>query len=165
MGKEGLHSSLFTITLDAYGYTFVGKGTEYTSDYEASIYQALRALQGYTVPVYLGDIYLRQNIYYLPSLAIVHISLMSWGGKALKEDECSFFKNEIDQTRSEISDAGIEHLDERASNMLWNKEVQRVMFIDFGRAQVTRKRKSSDRKPPSSKSKRQRINMRYEVVV
>jgi hypothetical protein len=55
MGKEGLHSSLFTITLDAYGYTFVGKGTEYTSNYEARIYQALRALQGYAVPVYLGD--------------------------------------------------------------------------------------------------------------
>lgn len=76
MGKEGLHGSLFTITLDAYGYTFVGKGTEYTSNYEAGIYRALEALQGYAVPVYLGDIYLWQNIYYLPTRAIVHISLM-----------------------------------------------------------------------------------------
>lgn len=80
MGKEGLHGSLFTITLDAYGYTFVGKGTEYTSNYEAGIYRALEALQGYAVPVYLGDIYLRQNIYYLPTRAIVHISLMSLRG-------------------------------------------------------------------------------------
>lgn len=71
--------------------------------------------------------------------------LMAWGGKALKEDERSF-KNEIDRTRSEISGAGIEHLDERAPNMLWNEEVQRVMFVDFGRARVTRRRKPSGRK-------------------
>jgi hypothetical protein len=36
--------------------------------------------------------------------------------------------------------------------MLWNDEVQRVIFIDLGRAKVTRKRKSSGRKPYSSKS-------------
>lgn len=72
--------------------------------------------------------------------------LNTGGGKALKEDECSFFKNEIDRTRSEISDAGIEQLDERAPNMLWNEEVQRVMFVDFGRARVTRRRKPSGRK-------------------
>ncbi|KAH2761581.1 hypothetical protein KXW10_000403 [Aspergillus fumigatus] len=148
MGKEGLHGSQFAITLDAYGYAFVAKGTEYTSNYKARIYQALKALQGY----------------YLPTRAIVHTTLMSWGGKALKEDECSFF-NEIGRTRSEISDSGIEHLDERAPNMLWNEEVQRVMFIDSGRAQVTQKRKSSGRKPHSSKPKRQRMAMRYEVVV
>lgn len=83
----------------------------------------------------------------------------------MKRDEYSFFKNEIDRTRSEISDAGIEHLDERAPNMLWNEEMQRVMFIDFGRAQVTRRRKSSGRKPHSSKSSRQRMAMPYELVV
>ncbi|KAH2751090.1 hypothetical protein KXV94_002597 [Aspergillus fumigatus] len=86
-------------------------------------------------------------------------------GKSLKRDEYSFFKNEIDRTRSEISDAGIEHLDERAPNMLWNEEMQRVMFIDFGRAQVTRRRKSLGRKPHSSKSSRQRMAMPYELVV
>jgi hypothetical protein len=49
--------------------------------------------------------------------------LMALGGKVWKEDLCSFFKNETDWTRSELSDAGIEHLDERAPNMLWNDEV------------------------------------------
>jgi hypothetical protein len=46
--------------------------------------------------VYLGDIYLPQNIYYLPTCAIVHMCLMALGGKVWKEDLCSFFKNETD---------------------------------------------------------------------
>ncbi|KAB8070337.1 hypothetical protein BDV29DRAFT_160578 [Aspergillus leporis] len=121
----------------------VAKDTVETFHYEARTYHALQTLQGYAVPVYLGDIYLRQNIYYLPTRAIVHICLMAWGGKA-----------------SKLSDDGIEHLDERAPNMLWNDEVQRVMFIDFGHAKATRKRKSSGLKRHSSKSKGQKIAMR-----
>jgi hypothetical protein len=39
------------------------------------------------------------------------------------------------------------------------------MFIDFSRAKVTQKQKFSGWKLHSSKSKRQRMAMRYEVVV
>jgi hypothetical protein len=73
--KKDYMALCLPLPFDAYGYTFVGKGTEYTSNYEARIYQALEALQGYAVPVYLGNIYLRQNIYYLPTRAIVHIKV------------------------------------------------------------------------------------------
>jgi hypothetical protein len=119
----------------------LAKDTVGTFHYVARIYHALQTLQGYAVPVYLGDIYLPQNIYYLPTRAIVHMCLMAPGQKGV-EDQRSFFKDEIDRTKSGLSDAGIERLDERAPNVLWNEEVQRVMFIGFGRAKVTRKRKS-----------------------
>ncbi|KAE8352571.1 hypothetical protein BDV28DRAFT_134969 [Aspergillus coremiiformis] len=143
IGKEGLHGSLFAIQLQTYGYTLIGKGTEYQSRHEGTIYRKLKALQGLAVPVYLGDIDLR-NVYYTDSgREIIHISLMAWGGDALQENNCARLQHCIDRTNAEIRNAGVFHLDLRPPNFLWNEEMQRVMFIDFGRATTRQKRKAS----------------------
>jgi hypothetical protein len=48
---------------------------------------------------------------------------MPWAGKAL-EDHCSFLRKKLtEQDPNSLIDAGIERLDERALNMLWNDEV------------------------------------------
>ncbi|KAH2020787.1 hypothetical protein KXV43_002563 [Aspergillus fumigatus] len=145
--KGGLHGSLFAITLEAYGYTFVGKGTTYSSVFEGDVYRKLRHLQGSAVPVYLGDIHLQRNVYCLgPKRIIVHMSLMAYGGVSLETSGRRDLNEHIALTKAEIQEAGVEHLDQRPANMLWNAEAQRVMFIDFGRAAINEKRKVS---PPA----------------
>ncbi|KAK2787209.1 hypothetical protein FQN52_007298 [Onygenales sp. PD_12] len=138
-GKEGLHGALFALTLDPYGYTFVGKGTTYSSNYESKVYEHLRSVQGSAIPVYLGDIYLTKSVYYLrPDYVIVHMGLMAWGGQDFQSARPSHIDEgeQIARTRDEINAAGIEHLDEGNLNMLWNEELQRVLFIDFGRVRI-----------------------------
>ncbi|ODM16448.1 hypothetical protein SI65_07955 [Aspergillus cristatus] len=134
LGKERLHGSLFAITLDTYGYTFVDKGTEYDSHYEGDIYQMLKQLQGTAIPVYLGDIYLRESVYFLgPFCEIIHMSLMAWVGESIDDKHYSRWDTEIRQTVGEVYEVGVEHLDVRSENLLWSEEMQRVMLVDFGR--------------------------------
>lgn len=40
--KGGLHGPLFIITLEAYGYNFLGKGTTYSSHCEGDVYRKLK---------------------------------------------------------------------------------------------------------------------------
>lgn len=56
--KGGLYGSLFTITPQVYGYTFISKGTIYSSLFKGDIYQKLRHLQGSAILVYLSNIHL-----------------------------------------------------------------------------------------------------------
>ena len=162
LGEGGLHGFIFAITLDMYGYTFIGKGTEYNSLYEGNIYQILQHLQGSAVPVYLGDIYLRDNVYFLdPFRVIIHMSLMAWAGEDLEGERYSTLSAEIQRTQTEVQEAGIEHLDVRCENLLWNEEMKRVMLIDFGRVNILRKRKDPDLSSVSQNSKKRafkRIN-------
>ncbi|KAL1953417.1 hypothetical protein VTO42DRAFT_2824 [Malbranchea cinnamomea] len=161
-GKEGLHGALFKLTLEPYGYTFVGKGTTYESNYEGKIYEHLKELQGSAVPVYLGEIYLREMVYYLRAFcAIIHMTLMAWGGDDLSIDTQDRAQ-QIARTRDEIRATGVIHLDERDLNMLWNPEVQRVQFIDFQRAKIIspgkQKRKlSGPGATHSKKGKREKV--------
>ena len=42
----------------------------------------------------------------------------------------------IQQTVADVRQAGIDQMDVRSPNLLWNREAQRVMLIDFERAAV-----------------------------
>ncbi|KAF3347224.1 hypothetical protein VdG2_04625 [Verticillium dahliae VDG2] len=67
---SGARGVLFQVTMIAYGYTFVGKGTVQAFirdlEHEAAVYERLRSIQGANVPVFLGAIDLRpmKKIYY-----------------------------------------------------------------------------------------------------
>ncbi|KAK7959744.1 uncharacterized protein PG986_004598 [Apiospora aurea] len=82
----GARSVLFKVTLLAYGYTFVSRGTvqAFVEDlgHEAAVYRRLRPLQGAYVPVFLGAIDIRpmnKVCYYNHRVSVVHITLLSWG--------------------------------------------------------------------------------------
>ena len=64
--------------------------------------------------------------------------LMSWGGEAADEDEAvkgmAGMQEEIQRTVAEVRRAGVDQMDVRSPNLLWNREAQRVMLIDFKRA-------------------------------
>ncbi|KAK6843944.1 hypothetical protein PG987_004804 [Apiospora arundinis] len=59
LDKGGARGVLFKVTLLAYGYTFIGKGTvpAFMEDleHEAKVYQALQPLQGRVTPIFLGQ--------------------------------------------------------------------------------------------------------------
>ena len=70
------------------------------------------------------------------------MSVMAWGGKDLygvSAEERAALKSEIKRTEDGFIAAGVEHLDLRDANMLWNEVVKRVMFIDFGRTKIKQK--------------------------
>jgi len=139
LSLQGARGSLFRITLVSHGYVFVGKGTvhAFVPDllHEGKIYQQLKAIQGKAVPVCLGNIDLLE-IYYLDvRVYILHMLLMSWGGTTIdKSEDISGLQAEIRRTVSEVQREGIDQCDVRSPNLLWNRETQRVMLIDFERA-------------------------------
>lgn len=63
LAESGARGVLFRVTLLAYGYTFVGKGTvrAFIKDleHEAAVYSRLKPIQGVNIPVFLGTIDLR----------------------------------------------------------------------------------------------------------
>ena len=135
---QGSRGRLFQITLASHGYTFVGKGTRdvFVSDlrHEGRMYDRLRSFQGKKVPVYLGNIDLEQPWLDL-GVRIIHMLLLSWGGERV--DKFKGVKNlemEVKRFESEVARLGVQHGDLRRPNMLWNEEVDGVMFIDLERA-------------------------------
>ena len=133
--QQGLRGALFRITLASHGYTFVGKATREVYvpalQHEGRIYDRLESIQGKRIPVYLGNIDLKRPWHDL-HVRLIHMLLMSWGGeRADKVKEASSLQMEICQFEDEIERLGVRHNDLISDNILWNDEVQGMMFIDF----------------------------------
>ncbi|CAG9955352.1 unnamed protein product [Clonostachys rosea f. rosea IK726] len=144
----GARGALFKITLLAYGYTFIGKGTveAFILDlkHEALVYKRLEKVQGTYVPVFLGAIDLRalgRTYYYALRVDVVHLSFMSWGGVGLRDidatglDEASVTGMAIRSMKA-IHQEGVVHMDARRENTLLNPETRGVMIIDFERSRL-----------------------------
>ncbi|KAL8647563.1 MAG: hypothetical protein Q9210_005485 [Variospora velana] len=145
---NGARGMLFKLSLASHGYTFVGKATiEYwipELTHEGRVYHRLRKLQGHLIPVYLGNIDL-DTPWYGPGVHLVHMLLMSYAGEYIKNPIADQEQQETD-FRSAIAAFGVRHRDMRFSNMLWNQELERLMFIDFERSVIATKRKVIDLK-------------------
>ncbi|KAL8766391.1 MAG: hypothetical protein Q9209_006825 [Squamulea sp. 1 TL-2023] len=83
LGLSGARDFLFRVTLASHGYVFVAKGTtgrlRPRLRHEEKIFEHLKALQGTTIPVHLGNINLVHR-YFLDWHPIKHFLLLSWGG-------------------------------------------------------------------------------------
>ncbi|OAA71711.1 Protein kinase-like domain protein [Akanthomyces lecanii RCEF 1005] len=146
LGEVGSRGALFRVSLIAYGYVFICKGTvrAFIKDlqHETAVYQRLRPLQGVSVPVSLGSIDLRpmNKIYYYDHrVYIVYMWFMSWGGYKLDHLDLADHVGaklaaKTLQSLHTIHQAGVVHKDVRRSNMLFNPETNRVMIIDFERS-------------------------------
>ncbi|KAL8724501.1 MAG: hypothetical protein Q9166_007914 [cf. Caloplaca sp. 2 TL-2023] len=140
---NGARGMLFKLCLASHGYTFVGKATiEYwipELTHEGRVYQRLRKLQGHLIPVYLGNIDL-ETPWYGPGVHLVHMLLMSYAGESIKdpiddqEQQETYFENTI-------AVFGVRHRDMRFRNMLWSRELEKLMFIDFERSAMATKPK------------------------
>ncbi|EEU38623.1 uncharacterized protein NECHADRAFT_12141, partial [Fusarium vanettenii 77-13-4] len=146
LGKHGARGVLFKVTLLAYGYTFVCKGTvqAFIKDlgHEAAVYKRLERIQGVSVPVFLGAIDLRplKKVYYYDHrVYIVHMTFLSWGGDGIDEIEVTAdmgrtLKDKLLKSLRAIHEEDVVHKDVRSANMLVNRETDSVMLIDFERA-------------------------------
>ncbi|KAI4120290.1 MAG: hypothetical protein LQ338_007120 [Usnochroma carphineum] len=154
----GARGMLFQLTLTSYGYTFVGKGTieQYIPDLqnEHRMYQQLRPLQGNLIPVCLGSIDLDVPWYDL-NIEVIHILLMSYGGEAINRAREVEEREQVRQFEMAIAMRGVTHQDIRCLNMLWNKELGRLMFIDFERSTIKIEARALQEIKPNSKRKQQ----------
>ena len=145
LGLQGARGALFKVTLASHGYTVVAKGTvrAFVKDlqHEVRVYQRLEPIQGFSVPVCLGNIDLAEPYYYDMGVRIIHMMLLSWAGDCLhKGSACGMDKSdlaeEVARSVKAIHRAGVLHLDVRAPNICWSYEIGRVMLIDFERSQI-----------------------------
>ncbi|WQF90548.1 Putative tyrosine-protein kinase, active [Colletotrichum destructivum] len=148
LGQGGARGVLFKVSLLAYGYTFVSKGTvrAFVKDleHEAAVYERLQPIQGIHVPVFLGaiDLRLMDRIYYYDHrVYVVHMTFLSWGGYDL--DSTGIVGGGDEQLEGKamrslraIHQQGVVHKDVRTANMLFNAEINGVMMIDFERAML-----------------------------
>ncbi|KAL9596728.1 MAG: hypothetical protein Q9219_005603 [cf. Caloplaca sp. 3 TL-2023] len=134
---QGSRGMLFRLSLDPHGYTLVGKGTIrlYRRDLkrEGRMYRRLNQFQGRSIPVYLGNIDLDIPWYGLCT-EIIHMLLLSFGGQALKDYPTQEQDAQAKAFEKALAAQGVRHRDMRFPNMLWNEELQRLIFIDFERA-------------------------------
>ncbi|KAH7112671.1 hypothetical protein EDB81DRAFT_922641 [Dactylonectria macrodidyma] len=146
LGKHGARGVLFKVTLLAYGYTFVCKGTVQAFigdlEHEAAVYKRLERIQGVNVPVFLGVVDLRplKRVYYYDHrVYIVHMTFLSWGGDDIDEIEITAdmrrtLEGKLLGSLRAIHEEGVVHKDVRSANTLVNRETDSVMLIDFERA-------------------------------
>ncbi|TGJ78137.1 hypothetical protein E0Z10_g10626 [Xylaria hypoxylon] len=144
----GARGALFKVTLLAYGYTFISKGTVQAFipdlEHEARVYERLKDVQGVHVPVFLGAIDLRslnRTYYYDFRVDIVHLCFMSWGGLSLRDvQDLDRNKSTLQpmavETMRAIHQQGVVHKDARYENILFNPQTGGVMLIDFERSQL-----------------------------
>ncbi|KAL9593855.1 MAG: hypothetical protein Q9219_007351 [cf. Caloplaca sp. 3 TL-2023] len=140
LGLQGATGRLFKLTLASHGYTFVAKGT--TRDFiadskrEARVYQHLKARQGKTIPVYLGNIDLVRP-WIGGGLYISHMLLMSFAGqcvlRASGASNLGLIKDEAVRFDEECVQMGALHTDTMFPNIMWNEERKNIMFVDFDR--------------------------------
>jgi hypothetical protein len=150
LDQQGARGAIFRVTLSAYGYTFLAKGTVpvFVEDlaHEAAVYQRLEHLQGVCVPVFLGAVKLEHPYYYDFGVRIGHMVFLSWAGHCLNEKKISemmqhdMLSQELIRSLSAVHSAGVLQADVRAPNALWNGETDRVFVIDFERAHIVNDR-------------------------
>jgi hypothetical protein len=173
----GARGVLFRVTLLAYGYTFVSKGTvsAFVPDleHEAAVYRRLRSLQGVCVPVFLGAIDLRdlgRTYYYALKVRIIYMMLLAWGGEPVAvccdDDQLPIaalpraagtagtagaveaWKEALNRSVRALHAMGVTHSDLRRANLLWSAETRRIMIIDFERAVLASLRPAQARRHP-----------------
>ncbi|KAL8659931.1 MAG: hypothetical protein Q9202_006886 [Teloschistes flavicans] len=140
---QGSRSMLFKVSLASHGYTFVGKGTRdvFVVDLklEAQMYHRLHALQGIDIPVHLGSIDLTVPFRQIGGVRIIHMLLLAYGGVSLdRAGEIDDLYSRVREFKDKIALLGITHQDLELRNMLWNPELQCVLFIDFERSTLAK---------------------------
>jgi len=138
---HGSRGGLLKISLSAWGYTFVAKGTEERHVqhlcHEEEVYRQLRSIQGKHVPVCLGIIKL-QRAYHYSGARLSRLLLLSWGGRRLSaltnQNFRPHFPHMAEKALCAIHRLRVQHNDAEPRNMLFDPATQTFMFVDFERS-------------------------------
>lgn len=140
---KGSRGALFKVRLSSHGYTLLAKGMEEDDrDHlvqECRVYQHVRSIQGIHVPVCMGMVDLKLPYYY-DSGIYVTILLLSWGGRSIYE----YLNRATADAISDKAGAALQalhklkvlHKDAEPRNMLWDERHDRLMLVDFERAEI-----------------------------
>ncbi|KAL8904762.1 MAG: hypothetical protein Q9207_003056 [Kuettlingeria erythrocarpa] len=178
LGLQGARGMVFKLSLASHGYTIIGKATIdfYVPEliHERRVYQRLRGLQGDLIPVCLGNIDL-VHPWYCPGTHLVHMLLLSYGGEPIREIRAND-EARVTQFEMALQTLGVRHEDTRPENMLCNREIGQLMFIDFERSFIiskisivptrgTKKRKAEEQLSPSHDDLNQTAKVRKNPAV
>lgn len=131
-----------------YGYTFVGKGTIQAFipdlEHEGDVYRRLKPIQGAYVPVLLGTINLRalgRTYYFEHRVYIIHLTLLSYGGESIRHISRQAYpanlrKKHLSKILHMVHQQGVVHEDIRADNILFCRDINETMLIDFERSKL-----------------------------
>ncbi|KAG6105893.1 hypothetical protein E4U13_007666, partial [Claviceps humidiphila] len=163
----GARGAFFKVTLLAYGYTFVSKGTVAGHikhlEHETRVYERLKPIQGRYVPVFLGTIDLRtvdKDYWIYFETYVVHMMFMSWGGLLLDDDKMDqlgvldeiAWVDEGIEALDAVHGKGVLHCDVRWANILYNPDTNGIMLIDFERAELFDEAEPSDEESDKEES-------------
>lgn len=142
-GFEPLHirgrtGYLMKATLLSHGYTVVIKATtqekQHTLRAEVNNYCRLRSLQGYQIPVCLGD-FEPSIAYWYHGQLMAHMMILSWSGTRLQriinEGNLDFFHKERDRALGALRERGVEHKDKEWRNILWDEQTRSLVVVDL----------------------------------
>lgn len=155
---KGSRGALVKIRLSLHGYTFVAKAMKQVDRShllrEASIYSKLHSLQGSRILVCLGVLHL-DLLYYYDRGMYTSMLILSWAGYSLyqylnKENQLHML-DEVSKILIACYKYRVLHKDVEPRNWLWDG--QRIMLIDFERAEV-RARQPLEMLNPNRKRKR-----------
>ncbi|OJD11445.1 hypothetical protein AJ78_07792 [Emergomyces pasteurianus Ep9510] len=142
--KKGSCEAAFKIHLLLHGYALLVKSVERNNlcklEHENKVYHRLHDIQGNYIPVCLGIVVLDPKYpYYYDEGVYTHMLLLSWAGKPISEVMKSNNSAVIEMTSQcvqVIHLAGVLHRDVKPQNILWNKDCNRPMLVDFKRAEM-----------------------------
>lgn len=134
-GATGL---LLKASLSNFGYTVLIKATStYFSPRlhnEHKVYKYLRSIQGEHIPVCLG-LFFPKAPYFYHGKVMKYMLILSWAGDRILRPESRSEEELLRQKRAELlstlNSHGVEHRDKAWRNILWNRELGRLVAIDL----------------------------------
>ncbi|PWY88320.1 hypothetical protein BO70DRAFT_359760 [Aspergillus heteromorphus CBS 117.55] len=162
LGIHGSRGALLKVTLSSHGYTVPAKCTisEFSNHlrHEAAVYHKLRSLQGICIPLHLGTIELVHPYSYDGIAYLKHMMLLSPGGQspglALREMSRDCLEAKMKESLSQMHRLNVFHKDPAPRNWFYNRESEKVVFIDFERAEIVGSRPILGTISPNHKRKR-----------
>ena len=158
---QGRRGALFKLQLSSHGYTLIAKGVTESNlahlDRENRIYNHISSLQGSFVPVCLGALDLKLPYYYNGGV-YVRMLFLSWAGRPLfhyiNGDSKALLQSKTIQALQALHDLRVLHQDAEMRNILYDVLQDRLMLVDFDRAQL-RIREPLKSASPNLKRKRE----------
>jgi tRNA A-37 threonylcarbamoyl transferase component Bud32 len=130
------------IQLSSHGYTLVAKGVEKFDrgrlQHENQVYDRLRSIQGIHIPVCLGTVDLDLPYYYDCGVYVC-LLFLGWAGQpvfeCINQDNREHIRSKAAKAFTALHKSYVLHRDAELRNMLYDKQKDCLMIVDFERAE------------------------------
>ncbi|THV85431.1 hypothetical protein D6D29_02361 [Aureobasidium pullulans] len=146
-GRSGV---LYMVRILMTGHCLVAKGYRHEDvgwlQNELAVYERLKALQGKFIPVCCGVVDLPKAYNTTESRAVQHLLLLSWAGETLNARGSGIdqFEPQLLSGLEQMHEKQVVHGDAERRNMLFDRESQRLMIVDFERSRLYHNRPPCD---------------------